>query len=43
MNEKIIFEYIDMMAERTADKLFKKLSKNVDAESDEVHLPEGWW
>ncbi len=26
MNEKIIFDYIDMMAERTADKLMKKLS-----------------
>ena len=35
MNEKIIFEYVDMVAERTAEKLFKKLSKNVDVESDE--------
>lgn len=26
MNEKIIFEYIDMMAERTAEKLMMKLS-----------------
>ena len=36
MNEKIIFDYIDLMAERTADKLFQKLSEvsNTCSESE---------